>query len=152
MALKTAGIAELIINMVRNLTSRPGVSGALVVYMLRAVLAGGIGGRHFLERLMEETRQAMGQALASGLVRPSRDEEARLRYLTHQAIGALMVQFVTAPKVSADEFLASLYSSQADYLLPQLELYTEGLLTSRQLLEDYLTSAREPGDIRPAHT
>jgi hypothetical protein len=49
--------------------------------------------------------------------------------------------------VSADDFVASLYSTQSDYLLPQLELYTEGLLTSRQLLEDYLTSARGPADI-----
>ena len=43
----------------------------------------------------------MAEGVASGLVRPSRDEEARLRYLTYQTMGALLVQFVTTPGADA---------------------------------------------------
>ena len=99
---------------------------------------------------MNDSREAMAQGLASGLIRPSRDEEARLRFLVYQGIGALAVQFVTAPHATSKEFLASLNSGQADYLLPQLELYTEGLLTSRQLLDDYVTFQRQSAPVGPA--
>ncbi|MGV1008381.1 MAG: TetR family transcriptional regulator [Dermatophilaceae bacterium] len=148
-AMKSAGVAEPTLTMVANLTN-PALSGALAVYLLRAVLAGGAMARHFLERLMDETRQVMAESLAAGLVRPSRDEEARVRYLTYQAIGALVVQFVTTPGVTPEEFLTSLRSSQADFFLPLLELYTEGLLTGPQLLEDYLRLQREPVPAVPA--
>ena len=86
----------------------------------------------------------VAESVASGLVRPSRDEEARLRYLTYQAMGALLVQFLTTPDLTPDEFVASLRESRSDTILPVLELYTEGLLTSRAMLDDYVSYLWEP--------
>ena len=94
--------------------------------------------RDFLDRLIDDARAVMADSVASGLVRPSRDEEARLRHLIHQAIGEMLVRFVTMPGLTPEEFVAALQSRQADSILPTLELLTEGLFADRQLLDDYL--------------
>ena len=116
----------------------PGPAATITVYMLRAVLAGGEPARTFLDSLVEETGAVMAESVASGLMRPSRDEEARVRYLTYQAMGAMLVQFLVTPPGTPDEFVASLHAGQQDTILPVLELYTEGLITSRDLLDGYL--------------
>ena len=59
-------------------------------------------------------------------------------------MGAMLVQFLTAPELTPDEFVASLRDGQRDTILPILELYTEGLLTSHKMLNDYVRYMREP--------
>ena len=135
-AVKADGVARPSAHLLDALTA-PGTSATLLVYVLRAVLAGGRAGQEFLEHLIDDARAVMAQGVAVGLVRPSRDEEARLRYLTYQSVGALIVQFVTAPDRSPEAFVGSLAGTQ-DTILPTLELFTEGLLTDRRLLDDYL--------------
>ena len=112
--------------------------------MLRAIHAGGQPARNFLESLIEHARVIMADSVASGLTRPSRDEEARLRYLTYQSMGAMLVQFLTSPELTPDEFIASLRDGQRDSILPILELYTEGLLTNHKMLDDYLRYLGQP--------
>jgi len=142
-ALKTEAIADPSAYLFARLTG-PGIASTVVVYMLRAVHAGGEAARQFLDSLVDQARIVMAESVASGLARPSRDEEARLRYLTHQTLGAMLVRFVTSPGLTPDEFVASLHDAQQEAVLPILELYTEGLLTSRQMLDDYLQYLWEP--------
>ncbi len=106
--------------------STPSGSASITVYLLRAVLAGGQLASDFLDRLTDDMRAVMAESVATGVVRPSRDEEARLCYLTYQALGALIVRFVTTPHTSPEEFVASLRTRGSDAVLPMLELYTEG--------------------------
>jgi len=142
-ALKTDAIAAPSANLLERLTA-PGVASSILVYMLRAIGAGGKPARDFLESLVEQARSIMAQSVATGLARPSRDEEARLRYLTYQSMGAMLVQFLMAPELTPSEFVASLRDSRRDTILPILELYTEGLLTSREMLDDYVRYLWEP--------
>lgn len=136
-ALKSEAIASPSAYLLERL-SAPGVAATVTVYMLRAIHAGGRPARDFLDSLIDHAREIMAESVASGMARPSRDEEARSRYLTYQTMGAMLVQFLTAPQLTPDEFVASLRSSQREAVLPILELYTEGLLTSRDMLDDYL--------------
>lgn len=126
--------------------SAPGMSATILVYLLRAILAGGRSARDFLDHLMDDARPVMAEGVAVRLVRPSRDEEARLRYLTYQTLGALVVQFVTMPEGTPEQFVASLRAGQQDMILPILELFTEGLLADRRMLEDYLQFRAAPPD------
>lgn len=121
----------------------PGFAASLVVYMLRAIHAGGQPARDFLEHIIDDARGVMAHSVQTGLVKPSRDEEARLRYLTYQTLGALLVQFITAPATTPEEFVASLQAGQQDQILPTLEVFTEGFLADRTLLDDYLTYLRD---------
>ena len=117
----------------------PGFAAHLVVYLLRAIHAGGQPAQDFLERLIDDSRTVMAHGVQTGVIQPSRDEEARLRYLTYQTMGALLVQFLTSPGTTPEEFVASIQAGQQDQILPTLELFTEGLLTDHTMLDQYLT-------------
>jgi len=119
--------------------SDPGVSATLLVYILRAVLAGGDPARDFLSRLIDDLRPVMAHAVETGLARPSRDEEARLRALTHLSLGGMLVRFLLDPMSSPESFVASLQDPARDDILPLLEIFTEGVLGTADLLEEYLT-------------
>jgi hypothetical protein len=124
----------------------PGAAATLLVYILREIHAGGRPARDFVENIVEHVRAVMAESVASGLVRPSRDEEARLRYLTYQSMGALLMQFLTTPDQAPDAFVEALHASMRETVLPSLELYTEGFLASRESLDDYLRYLWEPPD------
>jgi AcrR family transcriptional regulator len=120
----------------------PGEAAVLLVYMLRALHAGGDPARTFMDSLTDHVRAVMAQSVATGLIKPSRDEESRNRYLTAQTMGGMLVQFLLAPDQSPDAFVASLHTQQRDTILPTLELYTEGLLATPTLLDDYVRHLR----------
>jgi AcrR family transcriptional regulator len=145
---KSDAVARPSAHLLEALTA-PGMSATILVYLLRAILAGGRSAEDFLDHLMDDARPVMAEGVAVGLVRPSRDEEARLRYLTYQTLGALIVQFVTmppGPPGPPERFVASLRAGQQDTILPILELFTEGLLADRRMLDDYLQFRRASPD------
>lgn len=142
-ALKTDSLADPSAYLLANLTG-PSAAAPLVVYLLRAIHAGGKPAQEFLEHLIDSAREVMRAGVETGLVRPSRDEEARLRYLTYQTMGALLIQFLTTPGATPDEFVMSARDGQRDQILPTLELFSEGLLTTRRMLDDYLLYIGDP--------
>jgi AcrR family transcriptional regulator len=146
--MKSEGVAEPRTALLRAL-GPAGMSASLVVYMLRAIHAGGEGARAFLENLVEDLRPIMAESVASGLVRPSRDEEARLRLLVNMSMGAILVQFMTSPGLTPQQFLDSLSDPRRPTFLPLLELYTEGLMTSSELLDTYLSQTAPRAHRRP---
>ncbi|WP_104091724.1 TetR/AcrR family transcriptional regulator [Arthrobacter sp. GMC3] len=118
-------------------------SGILLVYILRSVRDGGSAGRLFLERMVEEALVFTKGAVTSGLVVPSRDEDARVRLLIHQAIGGLIVYFAMRPDTPLDDFVSVMEQFYAETMLPTLEIYTEGIFTDRTYLETYLAYIAE---------
>lgn len=124
--------------------ARPGDAALVTVYMLRALRAGGEPARDFFESLVDHVRQVMAESVAAGIVRPSRDEEGRARYVTAHSMGAMLVQFLLDPTVTPDEFVASMVTRERGYVLPILELYTEGLFVERRMLDDYLLYVGDP--------
>lgn len=141
--LKTEAVADPAGYLLSHLAV-PGPAATVLVYMLRAIHAGGATARAFLDRLVEHVRGVMADGVAAGLVRPSRDEEARDRYLTEQTMGGMLVHFLLAPDQSPDAFVASLHEQQRDTILPTLELYSESLLTDRSMLDEYVEHLRQP--------
>ena len=109
-------------------------------YIVQALLAGGELSRSFLERLVRDTQRYVQEAVDAGRIRPSRDPAARARYLVYLGIGALLVHLRLHPPADGD--LGPALRSYADAVaLPALELYTDGLLTDRSMLDAYLDSA-----------
>lgn len=126
-----------------SVLAQPGMSATLLVYILRAVHAGGEPAAAFLDHLIDDLRPVMEHAVATGLVKPSRDEEARLRELANISIGGLLVRFLTSPPSSPQEFVNSLHDPLRDEVLPLLELFTQGLLADSRLLDEYVTFRKE---------
>ncbi|PQZ93764.1 TetR family transcriptional regulator [Arthrobacter sp. MYb227] len=112
--------------------------GILIVYILRSVREGGTAGREFVENMIREATVFSREAVARGLVVPSRDEEARTRFLVQQALGLLVVSFALGQEVPLDDFGAVRDRFYAESMLPTLELYTEGLFTTHEYLDEYV--------------
>jgi len=143
LTLKNDGLADPSGSLLAGLRD-PGVTASLVVYLLRAINAGGQPARDFLESLIDSTRAVMARSVETGLVRPSLDEEARLRYLTYQAMGGLLIEFLMMPGATPEEFVAAARSAQSTQILPMLELFTGGMFTTRKMLDDYLDFVGDP--------
>jgi len=113
-------------------------TGVLLVYILRSVRDGGEPGRRFLEQLVEDAARTADTAVSRGLVVPSRDQGARVRYLVYQSIGAMIVHLSMRPDLELSDFSNVLREVVMETTLPTLELFTEGLFTTRSYLDDYL--------------
>ncbi|MDQ0277312.1 AcrR family transcriptional regulator [Arthrobacter silviterrae] len=113
--------------------------GLLMVYILRSVQDGSAAGRTFIENMVAEAAAFTADAVARGLVVPSRDEAARARYMVQQSIGSMLVNLAMRPDVRLDDFPAVMEQYMAETMLPTLELYTEGVFTDSSYLDQYLS-------------
>ncbi|MDN5770153.1 MAG: TetR family transcriptional regulator [Microlunatus sp.] len=117
---------------------------AYVLYILRSVRDGGPAGRAFLEHMIADAETYTDSAVDAGIVRPSRDSRARVRYLVMEGIGGLIVALGQHPKITMDNIGEVMTQIVAEVALPRLELFTEGLLTDRRMLDEYLLYIGDP--------
>jgi AcrR family transcriptional regulator len=137
LALLPAGFTELT-------RTVPHDEAVMVVYILRVVAAGGRAADVFMDRLTEQVAGVLAEYERAGLVRPSRDGAARARFYGRQMLGSVLVLFLTTAWTTPEEFVSVLLESDGGFLLPMLELYSEGLLTSTAFLDQYLEEAGDP--------
>lgn len=112
--------------------------GELMVYILRSVQDGSPAGRTFVDNMVAEALDFTTDAVARGLVVPSRNEEARARFMVQQSIGSMLVNLAMRPEVRLDDFANVMDQYLAQAMLPTLELYTEGVFAHRTYLDEYL--------------
>ncbi|WHT20247.1 TetR family transcriptional regulator [Crossiella sp. CA-258035] len=115
----------------------------LVAYVVQALLAGGELATAFLADMIADVRRHLDHAQAQGQVRPSRDPAARARLLVLQNVGALLVHLRLNPPGEAGP-AESVRALSETITLPALEIYTDGLLTERRLLDSYLRYVTDP--------
>lgn len=115
----------------------------LVGYLVQTLQAGGDLAATLLARMTADAEAYLGQSVAAGRMRPSRDPAARAAYLVDVGVGALLSFVRRHPPVDGD-YRPILRAQAEAHLLPALELYTEGLLTDSTLLDAYL-QVRETG-------
>lgn len=118
--------------------------GPTAGYVLRTLQEGGAIARHFVDQVVADAEGYMSAGVASGTVVPSRDEEARTRYLVHQSLGALVLGF-TLSKNPEESIQTWFNRYTAEIIGPALEVLTEGVLADSTMLDTYLaaTSAEE---------
>ncbi|MGC5614986.1 TetR family transcriptional regulator [Georgenia sp. Z1491] len=120
-----------------------GIEGytTLVGYVLRALQHGGELTDRFVNASVDNTSVYVQEAVDDGVVRPSRAPAARARALTVLSLGALLLQLPGRQEHWDLEELPAMLRAYADTMtLPLLELYTEPLLTSPDLLAAYLAT------------
>lgn len=117
---------------------------ALLGYVLRSMQDGSALAREFIDHMVDDAVEYTRHAVAAGLAVPSRDERARARYMTVSAMGALLLEVTLDPPEDPSDLLAILHRFMAQSYLPILELYTEGFLTTRRMLDDYLMYVTDP--------
>lgn len=134
--------------------------GLPTAYLLRAFQAGGELARELAASMVELTEQMMAEGVAAGTLRASRDEGARARFLVLLSMGALVVDQALNPSDPADPG-AMVRDYVARYALPSAEVFTEGLIVDRTVLDTLLSVAEpvensgpngsEPNDLQPSY-
>lgn len=115
-----------------------------VAYAARSVQAGGEHSRAFIDHVVDDAVEYVREAVAAGVVVPSIDEPARVRYMTESGLGHLALRLsLDAPK-SAAELRTCVQRHFDETTLPALELYTQGFLTDRRMLDAYLLYVGDP--------
>jgi AcrR family transcriptional regulator len=115
----------------------------MFVYILRSVRDGGPAGREFVEGMIAEAVIFSEDAVREGLLKPSRDPAARARYLVTSALGGLLVQLTLMPDLELGDIGQTVRRLTESITLPTIELFTEGVLVDRSVLDEYL--AHSPG-------
>jgi AcrR family transcriptional regulator len=116
----------------------------LVGYVLRSLQAGGVVGKAFVEHMIDDAEQYTAEAVAAGIAKPSRDERARVRYLVLSSLGALLLSVTFDPPDNSEDISAAVRKFTSELYLPMLELFTEGFLCTRRMLDDYLDYVGDP--------
>ncbi len=116
----------------------------MVGYVFRSLQAGGDLARTFLEHFIADAEGYVGEAVAAGTLRPSRDEHARVRYLTMSGMGAMLVALTLDPPEDFADLSPWLLRYVDVIALPSVELFTEGLFTDRRMLDAYLSYVSDP--------
>lgn len=122
----------------------------MFIYILRSVRAGGTAGAEFLEHMIQETIEFTEEGVAAGVVRPSRDPEARARYMVTSSLGGLLLQLPLPTPLDFADVGPTVRRIVDDITLPTLELYTEGVLVDRRFLDEYLLYIGDPPGVARA--
>ncbi|MFF2370315.1 TetR family transcriptional regulator [Agromyces sp. NPDC058110] len=118
--------------------------GVMLVYILRSVQEGSPAGRAFVERMIESALAYSEQAVADGVLRPSRDPEGRARLMVTQSVGGLIVLLSMHPEISLTDFKTVLAKTFEQIALPSIELYTYGVFADSSYLDQYLLYIGDP--------
>lgn len=124
----------------------------LVAYVLRSIQHGGDLARTFLDAFVADAEAYLRAGVAAGTIRPSRDEAARARWLTLQGLGGMLVALAVDPLDDPAGLGPRLRAYLDSLALPALELYTEGLMTDRRMLDAYLMYVTDPPAGTPGPT
>lgn len=115
----------------------------LMAYLVRSMQTGGDLANMMWRRMIDNTEGYMEEGVRAGTIKPSRDPQARAKYLAITGGGGflLYIQMHDTPT----DLRAVLRDYSRDMILPALEVYTEGLLTDRTMYDAFL-AAEDQGD------
>ncbi|WP_147916264.1 TetR/AcrR family transcriptional regulator [Ruania zhangjianzhongii] len=109
----------------------------ITAYVVQSLLDGGALARSLIEHMVTDASNYMAHGERAGLIRLSRDPQARARYLTYAGLGAMLMQLKFAEGESVDA-VGVLRAVMDQQMLPMLEVYSEGLFTDGRYLDALL--------------
>jgi AcrR family transcriptional regulator len=113
-------------------------------YVVRSLQSGGSAARAFFEHFVADAEQWLNAGVEAGTLRPSRDPAARARYLAQQSLGGMLLHVALQDDRDSYDFHATVRELTDANALPALELFTEGLMADRRMLDEYLMYVTDP--------
>lgn len=115
----------------------------LMAFLVRSMQAGGDLANMLWRRMIDNAEEYMEEGVRAGTIKPSRDPQARAKYLAITGGGGflLYLQMHDTPT----DVRAVLRDYSRDMILPALEVYTDGLLTDRTMYDAFL-AAEDQGE------
>ncbi|MBY0386868.1 MAG: TetR family transcriptional regulator [Mycobacterium pseudokansasii] len=113
----------------------------LMAYLVRSMQSGGELAMTLWQKMIDNTEDYLEEGVRAGTVKPSRDPQARAKYLAITGGGGflLYLQMHATPT----DLRAVLRDYTRDMVLPALEVYTEGLLADRSMYEAFLAEEKQ---------
>jgi AcrR family transcriptional regulator len=121
-------------------------------YILRSVRDGGEVGRAFLRGMIDDAMIYVSDGVESGQLLPSIDPRARVELLITQSIGGMIVQLTLDGDVDFSDGAELIRRISGSTSLVLIELYTQGLLADRTLLDEYLRQLHPTGQTEQKET
>jgi AcrR family transcriptional regulator len=111
----------------------------IMAYLVRSMQSGGELGKTLWHRMVDNAQSYLDEGVRAGTLKPSRDPEARAKFLAITGGGGFLVylQMHDTPT----DLRAVLRDYARDMVLPSLELYTEGLMADRTMYDAFLGQA-----------
>jgi hypothetical protein len=113
----------------------------LMAYLVRSMQSGSRLGTTLWRRMIDNAEDYLDEGVRAGTVKPSRDPQARAKYLAMTSGGGFLL-YLQLHETPAD-LRAVLRDYAKDMTLPALEVYTEGLMTDRTMYDAFLAQAEQ---------
>jgi AcrR family transcriptional regulator len=111
----------------------------VMAYLVRSMQSGGELGKMLWRRMVDNAEGYLEEGVRAGTLKPSRDPEARAKFLAITGGGGFLVylQMHDTPT----DLRAVLRDYARDMVLPSLEIYTEGLMADSTMYDAFLSQA-----------
>jgi AcrR family transcriptional regulator len=118
----------------------------LMAYLVRSMQSGGELAMMLWHRMIDNAQEYMEEGVRAGTIKPSRDPQARAKYLALSGGGAFLL-YLQMHETPTD-LRAVLRDYARDMVLPALEVYSEGLMVDRTMYDAFLAaeSAEDEGE------
>jgi AcrR family transcriptional regulator len=113
----------------------------LMAYLVRSMQSGGELATMLWQRMIDNVEEYMQEGVQAGTIKPSRDPQARARYLGITGGGGFLL-YLQMHKTPTD-LRAVLRDYASDMVLPALEVYSEGLLTDHTMYDAFLAGENQ---------
>jgi AcrR family transcriptional regulator len=108
----------------------------LMAYLVRSLYSGGELANTLWRTMIHNAEGYLEEGVQSGILKPSRDPQARAKYLAITGGGGFLL-YLQMHETPTD-LRAVLRDYARDMVLPALELYSEGLMTDRTMYDAFL--------------
>lgn len=123
----------------------------LLGYTVRSLIAGGELAQKFVEQMVADAITYLAEGERTGLITPSRDPDARARYLTYANLGGLLMQLQTEHPDVSD--IRPVFQEVLDRQVPPaVEVYTDGLFADSRILDMLSDAGYTAAELTPAST
>jgi AcrR family transcriptional regulator len=114
---------------------------ALTAYLVRSLQTGGELALMLWQQMIDNAGEYMAEGVRAGTIKPSRDPQARAKYLAITGGGGLLLYIQMHDNPT--DLRVVLRDYARDMLLPALEIYTEGLMADRTMYDAFLAAKSE---------
>ncbi|KUI30742.1 TetR/AcrR family transcriptional regulator [Mycobacterium sp. GA-2829] len=121
----------------------------LMAYLVRSMQSGSELAKGLWRRMIDNTEQYLDEGVRAGTVKPSRDPNARARYLSLANGGSFLLYLQLHEDPTDIRRVLREYAE--DMVLPALEVYTAGLMTDSTMYDAFLTYQGDGDDDPDKH-
>lgn len=113
----------------------------LMTYLVRTMQSGGDLANTLWRKMIDNAEDYLDEGVQTGILKPSRDPQARARYLAITGGGGFLL-YLQMHETPTD-LRAVLRDYAKDMVLPAMEIYSDGLMADRTMYEAFLAEAEQ---------